>query len=154
MRDHPRACGEHSCLAFRPAPCPGSSPRMRGTRMHYGVRPVAAGIIPAHAGNTMAIGVGTAAPGDHPRACGEHYPLSSQAIGRMGSSPRMRGTLYDVIRQGEYLWIIPAHAGNTSPRMTGGWSVRDHPRACGEHAVSLVALFTQSGSSPRMRGTR
>ncbi len=50
--DHPRVCGEHAagfCAAFAH---PGSSPRMRGTRvcrLHHGqVR----GIIPAYAGNT------------------------------------------------------------------------------------------------------
>ena len=30
---------------------------------------------------------------------------------------------------------------------------RDHPRACGEHVVSLYLPYALAGSSPRMRGT-
>ena len=49
--------------------------------------------------------------------------------------------------------IIPAYAGNTladSPRPTVR---RDHPRVCGEHALTAIITGIQTGSSPRMRGT-
>ena len=72
-RDHPRACGEHVNATNRENTCQGSSPRMRGTlRTVPGVM-VCAGIIPAHAGNTLSDSLMT--------------PSAS------GSSPRMRGTL-------------------------------------------------------------
>ena len=51
-RDHPRVCGEHTSSGLFHIVTPGSSPRMRGTRMRC-VRHVSVG-------------------GDHPRVCGEH----------------------------------------------------------------------------------
>ena len=92
---------------------PGSSPRMRGTPIQAFNGDDPLGIIPAHAGNTMAIGVGTAAPGDHPRACGEHALKEMSLIPSMGSSPRMRGTPKGRVESFRELGIIPAHAGNT-----------------------------------------
>ena len=50
--------------------------------------------------------------------------------------------------------IIPAHAGNTRPRLAWMARMRDHPRACGEHNGVLFLIFAAAGSSPRMRGTR
>ena len=51
--DHPRACGEHSADLSKTIHPQGSSPRMRGT-LHEESFPLApAGIIPAHAGNTL-----------------------------------------------------------------------------------------------------
>ncbi len=49
---------------------------------------------------------------------------------------------------------IPAHAGNTcsAPRPVSFWAV--HPRACGEHLVSISPAEEDDGPSPRMRGTR
>ena len=52
-RDHPRACGAHiyslsSCHIMW-----GSSPRMRGSRMHSPYVSPTTGIIPAHAGLTL-----------------------------------------------------------------------------------------------------
>ena len=91
----------------------GSSPRMRGTPWRLASARLRLGIIPAHAGNTMAIGVGTAAPGDHPRACGEHALKEMSLIPSMGSSPRMRGTPKGRVESFRELGIIPAHAGNT-----------------------------------------
>ena len=53
-RDHPRACGEHSCCWTSPGRSRGSSPRMRGTRRMGKDVLDGLGIIPAHAGNTIA----------------------------------------------------------------------------------------------------
>ena len=86
----------------------------------------------------------------------------------------MRGTPLRYGRGGSELRIIPAHAGNTAVAERDFPAARDHPRACGEHARSLVTsnhgqwiipahagnttpTTRQSalgqGSSPRMRGT-
>ena len=50
--DHPRVCGEHFTLLLPEQLAPGSSPRMRGTRMCSNAHTVHGGIIPAYAGNT------------------------------------------------------------------------------------------------------
>ena len=90
--DHPRVCGEHQCKAPCPPNVHGSSPRMRGTLVHYGPHGPRRRIIPAYAGNTF-IGVTRSRNRpDHPRVCGEHPRRSATSLGWDGSSPRMRGT--------------------------------------------------------------
>ena len=111
------------------------------------------GIIPAYAGNTSFLWEMMWMAGDHPRVCGEHYmSFLSERMGA-GSSPRMRGTL--ALRGGlsKLFGIIPAYAGNTlSFCFIASW-VRDHPRVCGEHLQRPDRTRTETGSSPRMRGT-
>ncbi len=92
-------------------------------------------------------------PWDHPRACGEHLADSSHSDSLMGSSPRLRGTHVDGFPVVFDRGIIPALAGNTAkPRRSWSYSW-DHPRACGEHSVSVSNADRFRGSSPRLRGT-
>ena len=91
-QDHPRACGEHLVIALRGGLRQGSSPRMRGTRRNKRHRRGLFGIIPAHAGNTKLKKQRSNKQWDHPRACGEHYPILLGLGFASGSSPRMRGT--------------------------------------------------------------
>ena len=138
----------------RPLPTQGSSPRMRGTRRAGACGSDRPGIIPAYAGNTGRNVGNHELPRDHPRVCGEHVSRAWRIILLRGSSPRMRGT-----HGGEQLalvvfGIIPAYAGNTHVRH---WRCRwqgDHPRVCGEHVSSNSQALSNTGSSPRMRGTR
>ena len=112
---------------------PGSSPRMRGTQPGA-TRQVAQGrIIPADAGNTNADGMALNPKRDHPRGCGEHSAPTVFAQSAIGSSPRMRGTLFELVVEALALGIIPADAGNTCPAPPRCRRIRDHPRGCGEH---------------------
>ncbi len=126
---------------------------MRGTRLTFGLPFIFKRIITADAGNTNA-GKRTAnKSGDHPRGCGEHVTGLWGAVAAIGSSPRMRGTLFNFIRPKNTRRIIHADAGNTRalPRCS---SLReDHPRGCGEHWTVSCATAKRLGSSPRMRGT-
>ena len=72
MKDHPRGCGEHGEDSQTDGVCPGSSPRMRGARMHEFFKGAVPGIIPADAGSTRAACPGNRHRQDHPRGCGEH----------------------------------------------------------------------------------
>ena len=126
---------------------------MRGTRGYVRGHCGVWGIIPAHAGNTADVSSVRCSDRDHPRACGEHSMALPLVNGSTGSSPRMRGTRIPLPTFATEIGIIPAHAGNTSKRLSGGTSGRDHPRACGEHFALPAALFALLGSSPRMRGT-
>ena len=74
-------------------------------------------------------------------------------MARWGSSPRMRGTRPESLAGRVGRGIIPAHAGNTKRLSTFSRRTGDHPRACGEHSMSLSRLMPWRGSSPRMRGT-
>ena len=70
--DHPRGCGEHSCL--NPIWCfrNGSSPRMRGAQIGENPHQRLHRIIPADAGSTCWRGACCCLGWDHPRGCGEH----------------------------------------------------------------------------------
>ena len=50
--------------------------------------------------------------------------------------------------------IIPADAGNTLCSCHRLAERRDHPRGCGEHIAARLMFQGETGSSPRMRGTR
>ena len=86
---------------------------MRGTLACGSMRRKTFGIIPAYAGNTMIVSVPHVHWWDHPRVCGEHMSATSLAVGVTGSSPRMRGTLWDGSEFAQTIGIIPAYAGNT-----------------------------------------
>ena len=131
----------------------GSSPRMRGTRGILSRGSPTYGIIPAYAGNTMAYHRSPRARWDHPRVCGEHWTFRWSRPCFPGSSPRMRGTQACRIKEFAATGIIPAYAGNTTPRGVVWRMSRDHPRVCGEHKDELDKQTKKQGSSPRMRGT-
>ena len=90
-------------------------------------------IIPACAGNSAAWRRHECGPADHPRVCGELLHAASNGTRSTGSSPRVRGTLDDLLVELGELRIIPACAGNSSRRSSESCSTR--------------------GSSPRVRGT-
>ena len=96
LGDHPRACGEHVTPWRDSEAILGSSPRMRGTLVIDWRARIAIGIIPAHAGNTSLSMRYRAMARDHPRACGEHYHLYITPCVEQGSSPRMRGTHFEI----------------------------------------------------------
>ncbi|EEP20772.1 hypothetical protein BIFANG_03342 [Bifidobacterium angulatum DSM 20098 = JCM 7096] len=91
-RDHPRVCGEHIAVMTMTMGFAGSSPRVRGTPSVAMRSRVAAGIIPACAGNTSSVANTVRPARDHPRVCGEHGLCLAWAAAAEGSSPRVRGT--------------------------------------------------------------
>ena len=111
------------------------------------------GIIPALAGNIPPFYKNGALTWDHPRACGEHLRKKNVLADSAGSSPRLRGTFCLSILAVNQRGIIPALAGNMWRSFRSSASRRDHPRACGEHRLLLLASTRNWGSSPRLRGT-
>ena len=150
----------------------GSSPRVRGkglvlcacrrelgiipagagksARPHPGVQAV--GIIPAGAGKSSSGSGLVASSRDHPRGCGEKLLVRTPAFKRWGSSPRVRGKVVPTGTANYIFGIIPAGAGKRRRSPTRCPSPRDHPRGCGEKAVSTSGRRPRSGSSPRVRG--
>ena len=71
-----------------------------------------------------------------------------------GSSPRVRGTLPRDTSSPACRRFIPACAGNTRSQQESSTRNSVHPRVCGEHGKVLEIILKQTGSSPRVRGTR
>ena len=86
---------------------------MRGTPLDRVDGQTDVGIIPAYAGNTPQRSAKALAAWDHPRVCGEHDAEMPTELLKLGSSPRMRGTLRHQPIGGKFVGIIPAYAGNT-----------------------------------------
>ena len=126
---------------------------MRGTHRHQSPQLAQRGIIPAYAGNTKDLRPSCCGCRDHPRVCGEHCEARALRLYKMGSSPRMRGTLVHYLPHFFGFGIIPAYAGNTCSVLTAMRRARDHPRVCGEHTGRTPPTRATWGSSPRMRGT-
>ena len=150
---HPRACGEQILFACA-SPCrSGSSPRLRGTG------PVRQGIegrrrfIPAPAGNSRRSSRIRASVPVHPRACGEQLTRIVNSRRASGSSPRLRGTVAELVERDVVERFIPAPAGNSGYGPTRASTYPVHPRACGEQPVLSAKKYPVSGSSPRLRGT-
>ncbi len=136
--DHPRACGERRRMVCLDPMKLGSSPRLRGTRLHVGHRHVGIRIIPAPAGNACFGSSAVRCTPDHPRACGERDFQKNVELLSCGSSPRLRGTRLEPCRERPAQRIIPAPAGNACDTMGLDKTRSDHPRACGERQTRPV----------------
>ena len=129
---HPRGCGERGGVDCPHLSQTGSSPRVRGTLLQLDKAEVFARFIPAGAGNAMARSQGAVKTAVHPRGCGERRNLRQYGRREVGSSPRVRGTLYK-----RRLWtpesrFIPAGAGNALLNVGLRVLLSVHPRGCGE----------------------
>ena len=150
---HPRVCGEHDWAAPEGRYASGSSPRVRGTHGLIDYQLSRDRFIPACAGNTDDPPFRRILRPVHPRVCGEHTKESGQEAYVIGSSPRVRGTRPVLFFPLPDHRFIPACAGNTSLPKASKSAYPVHPRVCGEHFFSHSSLLTNSGSSPRVRGT-
>ena len=130
---HPRAGGEHVRFTDLDGYQSGSSPRGRGTPEYAELQHRYRRFIPARAGNTP---IRSWTPSLHD-----------------GSSPRGRGTREHRATARFLFRFIPARAGNTHPGRLGCLRTAVHPRAGGEHSSGMNGAPSQSGSSPRGRGT-
>ena len=150
---HPRECGEHTIDQYATLQESGSSPRVRGTfvrrrRTHSQNR-----FIPASAGNIENWNEESRLFAVHPRECGEHAGFFRGAGGCRGSSPRVRGTCFEIWDTATNSRFIPASAGNMCWIVFVVANIMVHPRECGEHSQNFGSGCAFGGSSPRVRGT-
>ena len=130
----------------------GSSPRVRGKQHGNRCTPPSTGLIPACAGKTYHHRNDSGRPRAHPRVCGENTRTCNLGIGRLGSSPRVRGKLSVDNGLAFPRRLIPACAGKTGRYTPPAWANRAHPRVCGENRTKSMRSIRASGSSPRVRG--
>ena len=110
----------------------GSSPRVRGTPELF-----------VEILQTMPV---------HPRVCGELESDTSGSRIELGSSPRVRGTLFDLRPGGLRPRFIPACAGNSRPSPTTAATPTVHPRVCGELFGNAVHLQHHARFIPACAG--
>ena len=131
-RDHPRVCGEKNTTTERAEFGVGSPPRMRGKDAERLNQRGVVGITPAYAGKSDNGGHKVLKVKDHPRVCGEKFTTLYQMRSASGSPPRMRGKgiVFTSFPFGS--GITPAYAGKRNASFGTRWTIRDHPRVCGE----------------------
>ncbi len=110
--------------------------------------------IPTHVGNTSWQPSRLRRMPVHPHACGEHGSGTPRSYCVAGSSPRMWGTRRQLADGALNLRFIPTHVGNTGKPHLRLLRSPVHPHACGEHGIANSRHDGDSGSSPRMWGTR
>ena len=132
----------------------GTSPRMRGKPIPPHALNVSSRNIPAYAGKTLLSWLVSILNAEHPRVCGENVTTWLCSSVAAGTSPRMRGKLAVRCSRSCTGRNIPAYAGKTRASRSCDTGDTEHPRVCGENAVSFMLMPSGSGTSPRMRGKR
>ena len=132
--------------------CVGSPPRMRGKVYAGKVCALLRWITPAYAGKRITLSRTVDKPSDHPRVCGEKKKRSAPSARSSGSPPRMRGKGRPTAYRSRKRGITPAYAGKSERIARDTKIIEDHPRVCGEKAVSVALTTRLPGSPPRMRG--
>ena len=134
------------CLPLR------SPPRVRGKGLCKDFHLCDVGITPACAGKSEKQVPFLPPYQDHPRVCGEKSQPAVRRSCAKGSPPRVRGKGHSEPGGAGGGGITPAYAGKRRAG-TGQWACRrDHPRVCGEKALSTFSSRKNSGSPPRVRG--
>ena len=151
-RAHPRSRGENDIFGNVDGGRLGSSPLTRGKHEAGATKTLRIGLIPAHAGKTLAERGREGHPAAHPRSRGENNRMSEAEQNRVGSSPLTRGKLPAPSASWICTGLIPAHAGKTSASTRTTPRARAHPRSRGENAGTAVFPPTTQGSSPLTRG--
>ena len=154
MPAHPRSRGENRCPVKGVRSGVGSSPLTRGKRLRVLGGGGLGGLIPAHAGKTRRLLSSTRGYLAHPRSRGENTTWDRRRAALSGSSPLTRGKHVGRRYMVVSYWLIPAHAGKTSPLREPSNATRAHPRSRGENYFSGLDLVDDPGSSPLTRGKR
>ena len=151
---HPRSRGENARYVSPQASSDGSSPLTRGKPSRRKTPTLNTGLIPAHAGKTVASWRIRQAARAHPRSRGENYRPGHCEHRCDGSSPLTRGKRFGVEVAAVGGGLIPAHAGKTPPARAAYLPGRAHPRSRGENESCAADGRQLPGSSPLTRGKR
>ena len=128
---HPRECGADRYFGDRLGKAVGSSPRVRGRHVCKTCVSGARGLIPASAGQTVAVPTPRPERWAHPRECGADATHLQHGCRSAGSSPRVRGRRVWRVRLPLFSGLIPASAGQTFPGGSSAPALPAHPRECG-----------------------
>ena len=111
-------------------------------------------ITPAYAGKRFEKQLKRKEYGDHPRLCGEKFPINVLIYIQKGSPPPMRGKESAYTPQSYPARITPAYAGKRVIRSGFHKLFQDHPRLCGEKATHLSVSAFVCKDHPRLCGEK
>ena len=151
-KDHPRRCGENVYTRLSFSPQGGSPPQVRGKHSIESLAAEFVRITPAGAGKTFPYCIYHMPYRDHPRRCGENTGVKIILGLIMGSPPQVRGKLFERYILGNWVRITPAGAGKTFAVNALCIISKDHPRRCGENAITAEDNNIKMGSPPQVRG--
>ena len=83
--------------------------------------------------------------------CGNYKKRYAKRRSSIGSPPRVRELLDEIVPEAFGLGITPACAGITPSQPKTPEASRDHPRVCGNYGVREAGRGAQTGSPPRVR---
>ena len=84
--------------------------------------------------------------------CEADWRLGTIMLIARGSSPRVRGRLFDDLLAVAFGGLIPACAGQTVIPPLANVPTTAHPRVCGADVMGPINVAMDYGSSPRVRG--
>src|SRR5680860_1191821 len=169
------ACAGTTCDTCRWLPGRSEHPRTRGDDWrgvgfdcwHHGAPPRVRGrpicrnglyallrSTPACAGTTSAVTSFDLTGTEHPRVCGDDGAKDHTKRGLEGAPPRVRGRPPSPFGPSSVKRSTPACAGTTRPRPRCRSSDTEHPRVCGDDAVTSRRILLATGAPPRVRGRR
>ena len=151
-RVYPRVGGGNSSPQASKPGCRGLSPRGRGKQRTPPWGNGGMGSIPAWAGETLSIAIGSKLQKVYPRVGGGNGMSARPVLTRPGLSPRGRGKLrfFQVVRI--LRRSIPAWAGETMRLIRMSSMEWVYPRVGGGNTPLSLLLEVLTGLSPRGRG--
>ena len=113
---------------------------------------MAAGSIPACAGEPRTVVIADDVERVYPRVCGGTDKTPPGIVKAQGLSPRVRGNRPPARQQRQWWRSIPACAGEPGRRCAGREYPAVYPRVCGGTLALSLFWATYLGLSPRVRG--
>ncbi len=137
----PRTRGGHPASRSNAKHNTLSSPHTRGSSPHYEQERDEQKVVPAHAGVIPKPRRSRRNSARRPRTRGGHPVDRCELRGRVGSSPHTRGSSRCQAHTGNYVQVVPAHAGVIRPARR--WSARSagRPRTRGGHPVHCDCIL-------------
>ncbi len=112
-KDHPRLCGNDVSSKTSSCDRRGSPPLVRERQANIKRAKDRFGITPACAGTTSSASSASSGCGDHPRLCGNDFPIPTNVEIKPGSPPLVRERLSGSAQRRPISRITPACAGTT-----------------------------------------
>ena len=131
----------------------GSSPPVRGSDAKADIDGSSVRFIPARAGIGHQRCLSQPRQPVHPRPCGDRYGRYSRNDRAGGSSPPVRGSVYESKVLIIDIRFIPARAGIGAKSRPKALIEAVHPRPCGDRTRTADAKGMPYGSSPPVRGS-